>query len=61
MIQFTVGLESKTRDSHYFCKNAISDMIFSFLLLTLSAPPETGRAGAIKKSAGRPRLDMYST
>jgi hypothetical protein len=36
---------------------AISDMIFSFLLLTVSAPAETGPA--IKKLMGRPRLVMY--
>ena len=38
--------------------DTISDMIFSFLLLTVSAPPERG---AIKKSARRPRLAMYTT
>ena len=37
---------------------AIRDMIFSFLLLTVSAPPEMSR---VKKSAGCPRLAMYTT
>ena len=30
-------------------------------LLTVSEPPETGPAGVIKKSAGRPRLAMHTT
>jgi hypothetical protein len=34
-------------------KNAISDIIYSLLLLTVSAPPETGQT-----SAGRPILVM---
>jgi hypothetical protein len=36
--------------------DTISDTLLLFLLLTVSAPPETGPAGAIKKSAGYLRL-----
>ena len=41
----------------------VSDIhiVFSFLFLTVSAPPKTGPAGAIKKSVGLPRSAMQTS
>ena len=69
--QFLLGLSSALRDRvpspriafarTIQSNDAISDMISLFILLTVSAPAETGPAGVIKKSAKRPRLAMYTT